>query len=1229
MREILTIMACLMIALLTAALAGPYFVDWTAHRELVEAQLSKTLGARVATLGDIDLKLLPTPRLVLGGVEADDASGMTFKSQRVRLELAVAPLLRGDFRFIEAAFDQADISLDFGSLGARALPRPAMALPEEVQFERIALTNARLRVADGANAALDISGLDLEAEAASLNGPFKGVGALVQGGARVGFRFSTGARDGDRIRLKFISDEAGGLPRADLDGMLSFNGAAAARKIAFEGPAVFSGGALTGWRVSGPLKLGANGMSVDPLELKIGGDEVALGMSGAAEVRFGPAAKAQFTLAARQFDVDRLLSLQNANASELVASPARWIADSGFAARAPLPWRLVATTPAMTVGGETLTEVAADVQVAPGAPVNLRLEGLGPGRSKLLLDGSLETGAAANFQGRVEAGARDLGRLADWLAQASPDAAQRLRSIPFRSLETSGIMSVSAAGFSARELALKADRSSFRGAAALTRAIGAERARFFADLTSEALDLDGVPDLTGPGAALVDTDFSLGLDARAVRVARFGDGMIDAGRVRLKISRAGEATRLETLSLANIGGATFDASGNVGKDLARLEGRLDAQRLGDLAALLQRVAPGQWADLFAARATALSPARLAFNFEGLRAAETGNLRIDHLRVEGTARGTKIEATIRPDPGKPGLNGLLALDAPDAPQLVRQFGFEALPLVNAGRGRVSAEVRGNFDAGFDVTALAQIAGAQLSFTGEVGGAPQSPDVKGQARIRSPDAAPFLRLMTFGLPDIAAALPLEASARIDVGGGRATIGALNGAIAGAKLSGDLAVAADTNAGGRVRVTGELGLGRFSLPAMAALVLGPPQPARAGTAWSGARFASGLADAPLVDIDIKAGEFELLDKIAGRGAEFKLGLAPGLLQIRDLAARIGAADLSGRIALRRDGANASLSGALAVKQWRLEQAAFSADAESSVEFSTTGQTAAALVAGLAGAGRTILRRIVIPRADPRAPGRVIAQADEGQFLISENDFNGALQRELDKASLRLDERAFETSLAGGVLRLQETGGVSAAFDLRGLAVDLRASLMASPLPKDWEGAAPQVTIVLKGPFSNPAREVEAGTFVNAASARAIAREQARIEALEADIRERAYFVRYQKGLELMRVREREVAAWEAEQERLAAEAERRRLEEEKRVAEEARRRALEEERRRVAEAARVERDRLAEAARVDAERRAADARRREAEAAATRAANTPAPVRAPVFPNAGTDPSAAGRY
>jgi hypothetical protein len=241
------------------------------------------------------------------------------------------------------------------------------------------------------------------------------------------------------------------------------------------------------------------------------------------------------------------------------------------------------------------------------------------------------------------------------------------------------------------------------------------------------------------------------------------------------------------------------------------------------------------------------------------------------------------------------------------------------------------------------------------------------------------------------------------------------------------------------------------------------------------------------------------------------------------------------------------------------------------------------------------------------------------------------GSLERALAARLEAGDRRApgpVETALtlATGVVRAapvaldaaQERLSAGAALDLRSMTLEIREAFAAKAAPTHWAGSPPAFEAIWRGPLAGAStREVEAGSLLNGLSARSLALELERVEALEADIAERAMFARRQKAWEFMRRREREIADYEAEQARLEemrrAEAARR---EQARRAEEARR-ALEaqraEEERRAEERRRIEDERRAEATRREMQR-ALDALRIDAPLAGEVPLKGEAPLDAP---------------
>ena len=1131
LRDSLTVLASILIAALTLALVGPWFVDWTTRRAFIEAHLSRALGSPVATRGAISLALLPTPRLELGGVSLGEGGPVSLRTGAVRFELAVTALLHGELRFLDAALNEPEIRVSLDSAGALPV---AGDLPE-VQFERIVMTGGKLTLIDPASGALTVSGIDLQAEATSLNGPFRGAGSVAREGERLGFRFSTGARDGDRLRLKFVSDEGAGLPRLDLDGALLLGASPG-----FEGPVVLSGKRPAPWRAVGVARLDAASLLLEPVELRLGADAAPITMGGTARFAFAPQPVGEIALTARQVDLDKVIGLEKAmvdqtSAPGLEGALRAWLADAGAPLSTPFPLRISLTSPATYLGGETISDLTLEASLAPGAPMGLRASGSGPGRLRVALDGQVETGSAFLFKGQAAAEARDLARLGDWIAPGLPQVAAALRAAPIRSLEAVGTMEWSAAGFASSALRLKADRSIFSGAAAFTRPIGGERARLFADLTSDALDIDGAPDLSWTGGALAQADIALSLDARAIRVARFGEGVIDAGRIRLKLSQDMAGLRLDNLSIAGLGGADVTASGDVGARDGNLDVRVEAQRLVDLAAFVRRVAPGPLADGLVARAVSLSPLRLSLNLRAQRAAPTDALSLTSLALDATARGSRWQAALKPEGGANGilgqLSGKISAETRDGAMLIRQLGVETLPIPGAGGAALSATVAGAPDSGYSVDASGLLAGLDLGFQGKLSGSLIQPQAAGSLRLKAADAAPFLRLIGFGPPDITQTLPVQTNAMLGLAEGRFALTGLVGSVAGVSINGELAAQMGQ---GRPKLSGALDLDRAYLPALASLLLGAPSPTRGGAAWGEGGFGPGLAESPEADVIIRAGRITLLDGVLATQASLRLGLSPGVFAVSDLAGAWGQGRIEGRATLRRDGASVFLSGAGEVSGQPLPGNWARGEWGGRMDFTATGNSPAALVAGLAGTGAVQLRSVTLPQADPLAPARVIAEAESGKLYISENDFMGALRRELDKAPLTLATRDLEVRIAGGVVRLSASD-VTAAVDLRRMAVEARVQLPVGDLPKDWSEAAPKVAMVWRGPLGAPQRELDAGVFINGLAVRAIARESARIEALEADLRERAFFARRKRGLDFLARREREVAAFLAEQARL----------------------------------------------------------------------------------------------
>ncbi len=224
-------------------------------------------------------------------------------------------------------------------------------------------------------------------------------------------------------------------------------------------------------------------------------------------------------------------------------------------------------------------------------------------------------------------------------------------------------------------------------------------------------------------------------------------------------------------------------------------------------------------------------------------------------------------------------------------------------------------------------------------------------------------------------------------------------------------------------------------------------------------------------------------------------------------------------------------------------------------SLAFASTGQSPSALVAGLVGEGQVETAGVAIPRLDPGALGRVLAKAQAPDASIDETNIAHALGVELDRQPMSLPDGTAPAAMSAGVIHVGPVdiagqGGrasTSADFDLRSQNLTIRATFAEAGGGKFWSGPPPSVAVAVTGSVDAPARQIDAAAFAAGLAAQAIARESDRIAALEADIRERAFFNRRLKAEQFMRLREAELAAYEADQARIKSEQDRKRVEDE----------------------------------------------------------------------------------
>jgi AsmA family/AsmA-like C-terminal region len=1188
-RYVLTIVAVALVAVMSIALIAPYLIDWSTQRGEIEARLSAITGADVSLSGPVELRVLPTPYLALGEglISAPGPDGAKLSFASARLELALVKLASGQIRFSDIRLEAPVLTLTRGPDGALKLPPVQMAGLHSTGFDRLRMADGRVKIV-GAGAGTEISGVEIDAAAPSLDGPAR-LNGQFSGPDNAAVAFSLASEkpgpEGTPLRLEVNGGPS--WPAAQFDGALQGDPAAGIGGLRFAGSATFIGtgpgeDAPTPWRVAGPMTVDLNQATLRKGEFRLGPEERGIRADGDASVVFGSPARISVTLRAKQVNVDSFMRRKGEDGvapARAVSLITRIIAAAlqGRESQAAIDAQVLAQP--IILGAQTLPDASLTLKAAPGAPLSLALNLGLPGQSRLRADGDLATGAEAKFRGDIAFVSADFALLREWATLGAPPAAAKIAAfadaLPYRGASISGAVEASPTGFSGRNLKLVLDRSTLTGALAFKGADGGQPSRLDVDLSSDSLDVDGLPSLTSANL-FDDLDVALSLRAGSLHIARIGEAQIDSGSLAVNVAKSGPNVTLKRLSVAGLDGASFDVEGAIGPDSTAATGHLRADRLHDFAVLVSRVAPGDWSRMLVARAGELSPAAFTFGAHGGATDNGGVPAVDSLRANGSAGETQFSVTLDPRPNDAGRALTISLDSPNSGALLRQLGVHT-PTSGGGRAHIALNANGSWEKGYDVDATSQLAGADLAWRGRFLPAAESDDAKlfGSAKAKSPNLAPLAIALGLAPANGGALGPADIGFDATLRGDRWGFSRLAATIAGVKASGDLtyqpvkpleavpeasadiARAQEAIGSGAApanpppaEIEGQLTVERMPLGGALALALGPPQSGRPGARWSDVRFAPVPLRPPSAAVKLKVGTLDLADALTARDFATTLRFDKGRLDLDDLAMRIAGGGASGHATLRRDADNVTLTGALALDSIALDRTGFSGRIGGALDFASTGRSPAALINGLAGSGTVSFAGAALARSDPTALDRVVAKAQTPDAPLDETNIAFAFSNELNRAPLAIPDGSAPLSLSAGIMKIgpiqmpEGQGGeaLSADLDLRTLTTQARFTLTASASDlKFWSGSPPSAAVTIDNALEAPKRQIDISALSAALAAQAIARETDRISTMEADIRERAFFNRRLKGERLMDRRQQDIQDWEVEQARLKGQADR----------------------------------------------------------------------------------------
>ena len=1105
----------LILALVTA-LAGPLFVDWGRYRTTFEAEASRMAGLPVRIGGAIDVRILPTPTIVLRDVEAGSRAAPVFGAQVARVELALGALMKGEWRAALLTLEAPDLSLGLDATGKVVTRNAAPGVDlDRISIDRIAVSGGNLAFEDATSGArLALEKLSVTGEIRSLAGAVKGEGGFASAGRAYKYRLATGRNTDGGLRLHFNLDPVDRPLAFETDGLVTLDGG----KPQYEGTLSFvrpAGVELAGgktvandpWRLTGKIKSDTRKALLEQLELQYGPEERVIRLTGTADMTFGKTPDFTGVISARQVDLDRALAAADV-ASRLPLAALRSLTESlGAFGRVPLPVKLGIGIDSVTLGGAPLQSVRGDVKFTNNAWSIENFEFRAPGYTQVALAGRIDgTSQGAEFSGPVSLDSSDPRALLAWL-----EGFERARGA-IAPLKLRGEVTVGKDRFVVDRVRAESDRKAFEGRLAYTYARGNQSAKLDAALSASEFDVDGAVGFFNaafPVAALTRP----GDIALAVDLGRMMYAGVEASAVKANVRLDAAGLRIEKLSIDDFGGAAVNASGQI--DILSVPPRgeiavsLNAQKIDGVAVLLRKVSPDA-ADTLSRYAARLAPAVIDASIKiDPQPAAIGNTALGKFAFDGKLGGLRVaiggDVTGSIDKLADSHLKLTAKLGSEDGALLTLLGFDRL--LAAGKRPANLTLDANGPAGGDLRVETRLSGDGIDGT-----------ASGTLRLALQDIAGKLAVSLAvadarGLRRDAVPLPLSFKSNVVIRSGAVAFNDLAGKAGSANINGR--VARDAQG----LIDGNLYSDALDTRAFVVALIGAQPPSKPAV-WSSQAFAAG----PLSDlrgkIDLNAAQAEMMPSVVARNLRSTMNFTPSEIAFENITASIGSGSLSGNARFTTGTGGLSARGNLAIANAEASSvirasgaAPFRGKLSSQIEFESTGTTPAALIGALRGTGLVTLENAQITGLDVKAIDAAIRAVERGA-PVAPPRITEVVSRVMDGSAYSFARASAPIEITAGRVRLgkfvvpPQAGNLAVAgsIDLVDETLDARFTLTGSQVGAGQTASQrPEISVALKGPLDAPRRTIDVSPLIGWLTLQAVDRQAKKLDLEEREAKRR----------------------------------------------------------------------------------------------------------------------------
>ena len=1114
-------------------LVGPFLVDWTEYKDDFEQYAERSLGQPVSVLGDVDVRLIPAPRINLTDVRVGDPETPLARISSISVIAELPALLKGEVNVRELIMEQPTFEVvleDDGRLDILTKTGDETNFDSEsIRLDQIRIVEGRINILDVRTDAVHTLQLaSFNGSARSLSGPFRARGKIGLDDSEYIVDVATGKWEDDiglMVKANFsteydpISVELGGNLTLD-GGLPEFAGKFTLGSTKTLEPNVDSLPDI--WSGGGEISINPSGLKLVDINIRYGPEDRSIGIQGEVDATFGLERNFNAKFTSKQLNFDRLMG---SGPNEPVQTQAALVKSLDLVRNLPVldfNGRVVVDLPGVVVNGSLVQELVIEADSSPSGWKLNRVEARLPGRSKLSSTGELILGDPIGFQGEFNLEVLQPTTFLVWWLNVQPD--ESFKFDPFS-------ISLSLDGNSDRlvipRIAGQLDGEDFSGSVYGKFNLEDSEREISANLKMDRLTLEQIEGITtlvqlagntqnfSATGDYMDTELNLRLFAGELDLQKILVTSVDA---QLKYSEGN--LHVERILARDLAGMRLEATGSITKlgtePAGAIELDVESRDMATATAVLGKVFPDNVVTKYLSDNSNLySPMNLNANlhvepYSGeskVVLSYSGRLADAEIGSSMTLIGNPLEFSDNK------FDTVIEIKSAEGTNLLRQLGVGLNQSGELGETNFSVRLNGQPSEDMNFELSLQADRTEMTADG-IASMLHNRDVSYDMylNLRSPDLSNLELLTGLPFPLVDSKAPVDFNAEVSGVGSSFTLSGLRGRFAALDFLGNIEYSHER---GRPMIGGQLNVSELDIQSVSELILGREVWRRTGSAtnqskstnvnssrnWPSNGFSESFFAEGLVDLTISTKKFELTEDFVLENAAFQLTLKPDELALDDFDGELANGKVRSNILIRQSAGEAGMSGdvrfegvPLAKFLWRRQNAPIAMGSlDLAVEFEATGRSVAGLVRGLTGGGTFSINKGEMRGLNSEAFQLVVNDADKGMDLEIESVLK-SFSKYLETESFHFEKATGNLLIASGQLSVNNVElksdtaevKVDGSLDFEDWQLESNWTLN-SELNDEFVETKPRVEIRYAGELRHPKRTVDVSRLTSFLAIRA----------------------------------------------------------------------------------------------------------------------------------------------